>query len=550
MFEEIGLGGVLNRYRLSVPPNQREYAWKKEHIKTLFHDIAKAINDDETEYFLGTIVGIVKSKNVLEIVDGQQRLATTTIFFCELYKYMKQTEPLIAQDLENKFLFDIDRIKKEKVVRMQLNVADNEFFKANMRTEKISLPEKPSHKLIKDAFEISRQQIKSIVGSFDKKDHYSILNKWIDFFEHRAIVILLSVESSANAYKMFETLNDRGLKTSQADLVKNYLFGQVTDGGLNEAQHKWSLMRGALESVYDEDRTVTFLRHALTVLRGFTREAKVFEVTQSIATSHTRALTFLSQLEQLSQMYVAVINPGHDNWSRYPDTVTRAIETLNEINIKPFHPILLAIAEKFNANEASTALKFMINLGIRLLVASRTTSGPIEEALSKAAYNIYNGENKNAASLKSALTSIVPNDKEFKQAFENIRVSKAKLARYYLRSLEMAAKNEPEPWFILNDNKEQMTLEHILPVNPEENWGQFNRDQIEINCKRLGNLALLPKKTNSNLKSCGFGEKKKIFKKSPYILTSQVASKKEWTEDTINIRQKRMAELALKAWPV
>jgi uncharacterized protein with ParB-like and HNH nuclease domain len=40
------------------------------------------------------------------------------------------------------------------------------------------------------------------------------------------VVVLVRVPSGANAYKMFETLNDRGLRTSQADLIKNYLFGR------------------------------------------------------------------------------------------------------------------------------------------------------------------------------------------------------------------------------------------------------------------------------------------------------------------------------------
>ena len=62
--------------------------------------------------------------------------------------------------------------------------------------------------------------------------------------EHSATVILLKVPNDVNAYKMFETLNDRGLRTSQADLVKNYLFGQ-SGSRLGEAQQKWALMSGA-----------------------------------------------------------------------------------------------------------------------------------------------------------------------------------------------------------------------------------------------------------------------------------------------------------------
>ena len=76
--------------------------------------------------------------------------------------------------------------------------------------------------------------------------------------------MLLKVPDDADAYKMFETLNDRGLRTSQADLVKNYLFGKSGER-FAEVQSRWSFMRGALEALDEEDITINFLRHALVL---------------------------------------------------------------------------------------------------------------------------------------------------------------------------------------------------------------------------------------------------------------------------------------------
>ena len=70
----------------------------------------------------------------------------------------------------------------------------------------------------------------------------------------------MKVPTESNAYKMFETLNDRGLRITQAHLVKSYLFGQAGEARLSEAIQKWALIRGALESLEEEDITVTFLR--------------------------------------------------------------------------------------------------------------------------------------------------------------------------------------------------------------------------------------------------------------------------------------------------
>lgn len=544
----MGIGTIIKRYRLIVPPNQREYSWKREHIETLFHDFARAISDNESEYFLGTIVGIDKNPGLLEIVDGQQRLATTVIFLCEMRNFLKPSASIIAESITNDFLSVIDRSERERVTKMQLNVIDNEFFKSCI-IGNASSPQKTSHKHIQEAFNISKAQIKNIVAGFNVKDHENALNKWIDFIEHKAVAILLTVDNSINAYKMFETLNDRGLKTSQADLVKNYLFGQ-SDSRLSEAQHKWSLIRGALESGYDEDITVTFLRHVLIAIRGHTKESEVFDETEKIARGSSKSLEFLDTLEKLANTYVAIINPEHERWNKYPDAIRQAIKTLNLINIKPFQPILLAIAEKFDPKEANKAMKIMISLGVRLLIASRTTSGPIEQTLSDTAKSIYNSIIKDTNDLRKNIESIIPIDDDFKHAFENLTVSKAYLARYYLRSLEMALNDEPEPWFIPNDEKEIITLEHILPEEPENYWPQFSQDDADAYYRRLGNLALLKAKSNSDLKSMDFKTKISVYKESSYKLTSQIATVSDWTKEEIIKRQQELAKYALKAWPI
>src|SRR5438046_1483744 len=132
--------------------------------------------------------------------------------------------------------------------------------------------------------------------------------------EHSAQVILLKVPSDANAYKMFETLNDRGLKTSQADLVKNYLFSQSGEQRLPEAQQKWAMMRGCLESVEEDDITVTFLRHGLIASRGYLRESQVYEAVQETARGPQTAVEFLTKLETLSSVYAAIFNPEHEKF--------------------------------------------------------------------------------------------------------------------------------------------------------------------------------------------------------------------------------------------
>ena len=135
-------------------------------------------------------------------------------------------------------------------------------------------------------------------------------------------------------------------------------------------------------------------------------------------------------------------------------------------------------------------------------------------------------------------------------AFDVATVSNRKLARYYLRSLEMAAKNKSEPWHIPNDDRGTINLEHVLPENPLANWPQFSDDQVKLYYKRIGNLVLMRASDNSDLKSASFEVKKPTFAKSPYVLTKQIADAATWTNNEINERQKTLAMYAVKAWPI
>lgn len=552
--DQFGIGKILKDFILTVPSHQRDYSWTDLEVRTLLQDLAKAISDNESEYFLGTIVTIPGTTGRLEVIDGQQRLATITVLLCQIRRYLAGKDEVIAEDIKS-FLYHTDRNHRAIVPRLRLNHADNDFFGTMLSDEQLELPLEPavkSHRLITAAFKEVSKYVETIVAGFDAKEHGDILNKWINFVEFNADVILLQVPSGGNAYRMFETLNDRGLKTTQADLVKNYLFSQSGDR-LSEAEHAWSLMRGALESLQDEEKediTVAFLRHALMALQGFLRRGEVYEAVQRNGKGPQAAVRFLKKVEALSAAYVATYFRDHEKWSGYPDAVRPAIRTLNFLDIHPFRPVLLAVAAKFAPNEAVRAFELLISLGVRLLVASSTRTGSVEESLARAAHKAFAGSFVRTSDLRRDLGDIFPSDEKFRQAFESATVSNGPLARYYLRTLERVAKGESDPLFTVTDDKEVVTLEHILPRNPEGNWPQFTPEAADNYWKRIGNMVLLHHKTNSDIKSASWADKRQSFCGHDYELTAEVSAVTEWNVEAICSRQARLADLALKAWPI
>jgi uncharacterized protein DUF1524 len=136
---------------------------------------------------------------------------------------------------------------------------------------------------------------------------------------------------------------------------------------------------------------------------------------------------------------------------------------------------------------------------------------------------------------------VTPNDEEFRIEFETARVSKAQLARYRLRSLEMAAKGESEPWLMPTNDRSVINLEHILPKKPDVNWPQFSEEEVGVFVNRLGNQALMRASDNSDLKSATFADEKRTYSSSPYVLTSQIGDLDKWNAESVAVRQKSLA---------
>ena len=516
--EQAGIASLLKYNLFRVPPNQRDYAWTELEVGQLFTDIARGISAD-SDYFLGTIVSIPRQSGIVEVVDGQQRLATSAILLSAIRLYLKEIdENVIEEAILNDFLTGIDRVRRTRIPRLTLNTSDHEVFRKIVTQDDVAeLPDATlrSQQLLLEAYEQAHAYVRRIIGAHNPEDHGDQLNLWVTFLESRVRVVHLRVSNDADAYRMFETLNDRGLRTSQADLIKNYLFGQAQER-ISEVQNLWAYMRGTLESVDDNDITVTFLRHALIAKRGYLRESELYTSVHNAVRSDGAAVAFVRDLEQLATAYAASFNPEHETWNGCSNNVRRAIQVLNTLNIRPLRPLVLAIAARsFEPSEIANVLQFLISLGVRLLIASSTRSSSVELPLARAAHSIWERNITNVEDLKSALSDITPGNEQFRTAFETARVANGRLARYYLRSLETAAANNPEPWFIPIDDPTIVNLEHILPKRPGENWSQFSQDEARFYVNRLGNQALVLASENSALQSDPFEAKKSMYAGSP-----------------------------------
>ena len=558
---DAGIAATLNQHLLMVPPNQRSYAWEDFHVQTLFEDLSVALSNNNQTYFLGTVVLTQGSEDRLEVADGQQRLATTSILVAAIRDYLETLGPSerkAAEKYTSEYLLIYDEMSGEHTPKLQMNYEDNDFFVNHIliSAKDVVRPKfestVPSHERLNCAAHLAKIHVENIIAQFSKPaDKAKALYNWIKFLREFAMVIAIRVPDHINAYTMFETLNDRGLRASQTDILKNFLFGKAQDR-LSEIQARWSSMVATIETVGDEDLLLTYLRHHWTLSHGYTAERELASLVKDEITGRAQAVTMATGLDDYAADYTGLLGPlEHVGWPSI-DKQTRAhIYIISRIlSIEQIQPLLLAVVRKFDPAQAKQATRIFLDWSVRFLVAGSGGGGPLDRAYGQLSKDVMDGTIKSVTDLKKRVSAgILRTDAEFKQAFSKGRVSKTNLARYYLRALELCMKGEqyPELGGILDDTI-HFNVEHILPQSESKDWKIPEQTALQFR-KRLGNMVLLNPDVNAKIGGNGFADKKKIFAKSPLLLTQAVSKFAQWGPAEIDERQESLADLAVKIWP-
>jgi hypothetical protein len=345
-------------------------------------------------------------------------------------------------------------------------------------------------------------------------------------------------------------MNDRGLRPSAADLLKNHLFGLAANR-LEEAERNWIAMTGALDTVADadEDIVVDYVRHLWISQNGPTRTRELFDKIKHEVSTRQSAVDLSSQLAQNAIFYAALLNPAHDFWNPYGPSARKHIATLQNLGMKQLRPVLLAGLKKFQQAEISPFLLMLVCWAVRFLVTGGAGSGVLEGHYGRSAQQIHSNHIANISQLASAMIAVVPPDQAFRSAFSTVRVSKAHLARYYLRALQLKADREQEPQYVPNDDASDINLEHILPQTPSVEWTGLDTDTFRANTNRMGNLVLLQSGPNRLAGNSGYETKRPVLQTSAFSLTRSAGTFPVWGPNEIAVRQSSLADLAVETWP-
>lgn len=539
-----GIGHLISDKKIETPPYQRSFAWEEDQVKDLLRDIGDAIHVRAPEYFLGTIVLTPGENQRLHVIDGQQRLASTTIFLAEIRNFFRrQNDHDRASIIQSTFIAKQDRRSLEDRPNLLLNQSDNPYFQSLIVSDADVDVSTEAHKRIRNAKEISAEFVNTIVRL--SHEPTTVLNDWLDYIEKRVKVIVVTVSSEANAYTIFEVLNDRGIELSITDLLKNYLF-RVSGERLQEVQDSWTSMRSRIESVDRERAIKTFIRHAWSSMHGTTRERELYDKIKERVTGTQPAIDLVVHLDRSAADYIALYDSSNARWQSLGARVQDAIYSFRELRVIQNRPLILAILQNFEDTAIQQALPMLVSWTVRFLICGGSGSGTLEALFSTSAQRISDGEVTSAKQLLEMNRKSLPSDQRFGLAFANATVSKNFLARYYLRSIESFVRNDRE--MRISQHHEDVNLEHILPQSPGEDWSHFSDEDVSNYYKRLGNLTIMDSNLNVAADNSSFEQKKIVYRQSRIKITNSLVDYAEWSIESIRERQEQLSQTAMQVW--
>ncbi len=550
------LGGN-NSY--SVPLFQRDYSWTDEQVDQLCQDITETLDENRSEHFIGSIVVNSSEKPKLMLIDGQQRVATISILMCVLRDIAKEKgDSQLADTISQKYLGSLNLRTRKIESKLVLSEKNNQFFQDNIVESKDlaflnqlsrGLSKKKdtdnkSNKLIVDAYLSLHKWVQARIENVEQFEE--VILELEECVKNKLISILISVADEANSYLIFETLNDRGLDLSVADLLKNYLFSRAADK-LKEVQRKWD----EINRLANKFELKTFIRHYWMSKYEVVPEKELYRKISEKFKSSSEVFGFVKELSEAAELYNALEDSRSPVWDDYSQDVRADIERLDLFQVSQCYSVLMAAKENLPNELFPKILRMMVIVSFRYNIICELNPIKPLTIYSKVAKYIRSEKPKFAKAIFDLLPEIYPNDREFEDDFaaKTIPTRNAKLARYILSEIESYYRGSNKE-LIANPNATQVNLEHIMPQKPKDEWlVEFPKKEYDQYVDRLGNMTLLSSPINRKVGNASFKQKcTAAFAQSELKITQEILEYPVWSPKQIEERQRKMAKVACRIW--
>lgn len=583
-----------------IPAYQRRYAWGISQLDALFNDV-NLLKDGDT-HLLGTVVLLADihspSVNRLELVDGQQRITTLCVLLRVLQSNFKNTKNSDeAREIKKYLGCRSENTSEQKIILGDLDHSDfvrimNDGVDNDLENEKL-----------KQAFDFFNLKIKD--GGFNINNFYHKLTDQVE-------IIRLDIGQAKDAYKLFETINNRGLKLSAADIVKNFLLGHasiLSSDILEDVKEDWRQLIINLDELGYSDMDKFFRQYLMGKIKLKVPNSRLIEEfknyyylnikeSEKLSDYQTRIeligrkrnkrqedngvegyedngdgdiakfnldsyqqkrlgiVSFAKELKKCSSIYKDLVLGRNEDID-----ISRKLKGLKSIEALPSYTFLMNLVFSGIKKEEYLKILDLIECFILRRQVCEYRTSELDDIFPK----ICRFSKKDLIeNIKKELFDHLPDDKEFKEKFPlfNNKGSEER-AKYILSKIEYKTESDSREIDIRGGR--EVHLEHIIPQTivgkkaREEQGGDWvrylgsNKDKVkELHKKyinRIGNLTILGEGLNIKASNNPFRSKIEEYKKSVFLLNKDLVSNyKKFRFSQVDQRGEKLAEIAVKIW--
>jgi Uncharacterized conserved protein len=569
-----------------VPSYQRRFAWQHNQIAALFEDIDMLREDDG--HLFGMLIlhsSTNQGVNKAELVDGQQRMTTISLLLIAMRNRYSVLENQSKMDEINRMLFykGYDEIEKSKLILGEL---DNKDYQKILKGDTQGI----FNKNLEHAYDWYSEKVNE-----QEKDW---LNHFYYKFVNVAKIIRLDVGMAKDAYKLFETINNRGLRLSPTDLLKNFILGHAAKVGqttLDDAKDLWSKIIISLDEIDTDDFFRQFMSGILTrkiPKSKLVEEFKKYYLKNVKNTELLGEFAYYSDWDKTEEDDEEINENGDDDET--PDTkpknnvrlsiedflkkislasacyrkiiryefpsvkINRRLKNLASILSMPSYIYLMFYLQRDdNENAKLEMLRIFEVFMLRRHICNKRTSE--NDDIFAKLLRLAGGDL--VQKVKDQLHEDYPDDIEFEDSFAKhdfvgILIPRAK---YVLSEIEYFIRGNTGE-FTLNSGNE-VHLEHVIPekIKPSNwkrkfgDWETYLGEHAAIKHKKyvskIGNMTLLAGELNISASNNPFSAKKKCYKQSDISLTKQLASDySDFKFSHVEKRGIKLTEIAMEIW--
>lgn len=541
-----------------IPEYQRPYSWSDDEINTLFDDIwgfsiehTKA-NGAQT-YFLGCVVSYLEKNpdniNVRQIIDGQQRLTSLFLLLRAIYA-MLENEDNKTEEVEN-FINKIrpalwrENEMTGKVDRTQMLLTSDVVSDSGNELLRRILETGEADPNATDNYSKNFLRFKQLYLEKSQSSPNQIFH-FVNALLNYTILLPIDADDQETALTIFNTLNNRGLPLSDADIFKSHLYKGLDEDGKRTFIQKWKDLEAATEKI-DESIQSLFYYH-MFYLRAMENDVNTsIPGVRKYYLDKTKNRLTVDVMDILAEnLHLWEVIKGREEidepWSKNLE-IRKILDCLSSYTNEFWkYPVSIFYMqykhrEDFEPLFLKFLRKFFVMLTARFL-EHPSVSAIKGEVLKLNAQLITTEHPIFYAGFDEVKVTDEYEEQAEKTRTDNLIITPQKRIERMLLKL-MAYMNE--------DQKDLLPvyweIEHIFPQTWDTKYYNYDKEEVAERLEHLGNKLPLEKKLNISASNNYIDKKKEKYRDSKIAISSKFgnSSLTEWNLDNIADKDTKIA---------